>query len=185
MQDFRVADADALKALARDLNKAGRGDLKVALKKRVNRHVRDNRVRELVADSALKTLPSGGGHERGPRKTGRRQDGSPRVPRRRSRNRPTSLAEYVAKARVKVATNLGGRNLGVTITGTRSAGGKKVDLDGINDGSVRHPTFGRRPWRTQRVRPGFFDRPLKGRVADDFRRAVTDAVGDIRRQLGG
>lgn len=181
---FGTTGAADLKALARDLNKAGRGDLKVQFKKRVNRHVRDNRVRELVADSAMRTLPSGGGYERVPRASGRRQDGTPRVPRRRSRTRRTSLAEYVAKARVKVSTNLGGRNLGVSITGTRSSGGKKVDLDGINDGQVRHPTFGRRPWRTQRVQPGFFDKPLRGRVADDFRRAVTEAVGDIRRQLG-
>lgn len=179
----RVDGVDQLKVLARDLRRAGRTDLKIEFKKEINRFARDNSIKDKIHDSAMEMLPSGGGHKRKPRVRGKRKDGKPRVPRKRSKTRPLPLNKYVAKAKVKVAANLGGRNIGVAIIGSQSKKGKKVDLEGINSGTVRHKTFGRKPWHSQSVPPGFFDKPIEGPIAENFRRHIWAAVNNIRRQL--
>lgn len=184
--DIRVAGVEAMKLLAKELEKAGRRDLKVELKKEAQRFTRDNRIREDIAESARDTLPGGGGFVRKPRRRGKRRDGTPRVGRPRSSRKarkPKPLNEVVAKAKVKTVANFSGRRVGVYITGSQAKKGGRLDLNSINKGKVRHPTFGHGPMVFQRVQPGYFDRPLEGEVADRFRRHVLAAINTIRRQV--
>jgi hypothetical protein len=181
--DFRITGTEQMRLLGKQLRDAGRKDLVVELKKEINRHARDAQIKDLIADSAREMLPSGGGGERKPRPSGPRKDGKKRVPRARSRKKRLALNEFVAKQKVVVKTNLGGRNIGVRIQGSKAKAGKQVDLNAINRGRVKHPTFGHKPWVIQEVEPGYFDKPLEGPVADDFRRAIFAAINNIRQQL--
>lgn len=186
--DVRVAGVQAMRALAKELERAGRSDLKVEMKKEAQRFVRDNRIREAIADSAMDTLPGGGGHVREPAPRGKRKDGTPRVARPRSDRRARKsvpLNKLIAGAKVKTTANFRGRQVGVYVVGSQSKKGKKRDLESINRGVVRHLTYGRRPWRAQRVKPGFFDRPLEGQVARDFGQHMFRAINNIRRQITG
>lgn len=175
--DIRVAGVDAMKVLARELEKAGRSDLKVEMKKEAQRFVRDNRIREAIADSAMDTLPGGGGHVRQGRSKRPRSD-------RRARQ-SVPLNKLISRAKVKTTANFRGRQVGVYVVGSQTKKGKKRDLESINKGLVRHPTFGRKPWKAQRVKPGFFDRPLEGQVARDFGQHMFRAINNIRRQVTG
>ncbi len=185
--DFRVGNAGALRVLGRDLQRAGRKDLKVELKKEVQRFTRDNGIKKAVAQSAREMLPGDGGHVRVPPPRGRRKDGKPRKARPRSdrkSRKSVPLNELVARARIKTVANFSGKFVGVAIIGSQSKQGKKRDLEGINAGTIRHPTFGRKPWTAQRVQAGYFDKPLEGEVSNNFKRHVFRAVNEIRRQLG-
>lgn len=64
------------------------------------------------------------------------------------------LAERVARARYNTRARAG-RNPSVKIT-AQDAKGRSVDLPALDAGTVRHPTFGRPPWKTQQVKPGWF-----------------------------
>ncbi len=185
--DFRVGNADALRVLAKELQRAGRSDLKVELKKEVQRFTRDRGIKQAVAESAREMLPGDGGYVRKPTARGLRKDGTPRKARPRSERKSRKsvpLNELVARARIKTVANFSGKFVGVAIIGSQSKQGKKRDLEGINAGMVRHPTFGRKPWVAQRVKPGFFDKPLEGEVSDSFKRHVFRAVNEVRRKLG-
>lgn len=174
-----MTGTDQLRVLGKELQRAGRKDLKIEFIKQVNREARDRNVKGMIAESAREMLPSTGGHKRSPRPAGKRKDGKPRRPRQRSRKKPMPLNEFVAKAGVKVKTTLSGRNIGVRVMGKKG----KTDLESINRGRVYHPTFGHKPKVVQHVTPGFFDKPLEGEFADDFRRAILRAVNNIRHQL--
>lgn len=184
--DVRVVGVQQMLALAKACERAGRTDLKVELKKEAQRFVRDNGIREAVAESALRSLPSGGGHVREPAARGRRKDGMPRKGRPRSgrkARKSVPLNRLVAGTKIKTVANFRGRMVGVYVIGSQSKAGKKRNLEAINRGIVRHPTFGRKPWRAQRVRAGFFDRPMEGEVAREFGQHMFRAFNNIRRQL--
>lgn len=180
---IRVTGVDQLRVLGKELTKAGRTDLKVEIKKEIQRYVRDNHIKEAIAQSALDTLPSSGGEPRKPRLKGKRKDGKPRKARPRSRKKRIPLNQYVAKHKIVTKVNLAGKSIGVRIIGSKAKSGKQVDLESINKGEVRHPTYGHKPWVAQKVEPGFFDKPLEGEVADNFRKAVFAAIGNIRARL--
>ncbi len=184
--DIRIAGVEAMRVLARELDRAGQSGLKVELKKEVQRFVRDNGIREAVAESAMDLLPGDGGHVRKPAPRGKRKDGTPRKARPRSERRSRKsvpLNKLIARAKVKTVANFRGRMVGVYVVGSQSKQGKKRDLEAINRGVVRHPTFGRKPWQAQKVTPGFFDKPLEGEVANDFRRHIFRAINNIRKQI--
>jgi hypothetical protein len=65
------------------------------------------------------------------------------------------LNEWVASARFSASVRLAGKGAGVRITGAGRA-----QLNRMDDGTVRHPTYGHRPWTTQRITPGWFSTPL-------------------------
>jgi len=60
--------------------------------------------------------------------------------------------------------------------------GKPVDLDALDLGLVRHPTFGHRPSVEQRIEPGCFEKPwaLHSEVA---LRQVDEALGAMFAEL--
>ncbi|HMV66123.1 MAG TPA: hypothetical protein PKA64_04690 [Myxococcota bacterium] len=179
MQNIRVTGADQLRFFGRECTRYGRKDLKVELIKQVQREMKATPIREMIAESALDTLPNGGGHERGPRPKGKRKDGTKRKLRRRSRRKRTTLAGLAAQTRVVVKVITGGRNVGVVIRGAKG----KTNLNALNRGKARHPTYGHKPWVLQDVKPGFFDEPLKGEVSDDFRRAILATINEFIRAL--
>lgn len=179
MANLRVTGADQLRILGRECARYGRKDLKVEFIKQVQREMKATPIREMVAESALHTLPGSGGHSRGERPKGKRKDGSKRVLRKRSRRKRTTLAGLAADARVVVKVITGGKNVGVFIRGAKGG----LDLAALNRGKARHPTYGREPWVLQDVQPEFFDRPLKGEVADKFRTAILATINEFIRQI--
>lgn len=88
------------------------------------------------------------------------------------------LAKRVAEApqRVQVRT---GRDMGVRLV----VAGSKTGAKAANDGLIRHPVFGNRAvWVEQKVRPGWFDDPLRAaasRITPDLERAMEQTVDRI------
>ena len=67
------------------------------------------------------------------------------------------LAEHVAAtARITTRVTTSGLGVGVRVTGASRDNLRRMDEDGI----VRRPTFGHRPWKDQKIRPGWFTDPL-------------------------
>jgi hypothetical protein len=87
------------------------------------------------------------------------------------------LAERVATSKFSVRTRTTGRGAGVRIVGTSG-----YDLDGIDQGVVRHPTYGHKPWKDQPVRPGWFT-DAETDAAPKFRDEFDQAVNDVGRHL--
>ncbi len=92
---------------------------------------------------------------------------------------------WVARARLSVRFQDGGRSAGVSVKVSRVAGdGDKADLKALDDtGRIRHPLWGHRGhWYGQSVASGFFsrvwDRTQWVRIADD---AFDRALDKIRR----
>lgn len=87
------------------------------------------------------------------------------------------LAGRVARTRMDVATRAG-RNPSVRIIARPNA---VKDPRAIDRGRLMKPTFGRAPWKLQRVRPGWFTDPMRA-SAPAVRREIEREVGDeIRR----
>ncbi len=85
------------------------------------------------------------------------------------------LAARVARARFSTRSRAGA-NPSVRIV-AKDAAGRKVDLSRLDRGQVRHPVFGRPPYVSQRVDPGWFSRPMEDGV--DVVRAEMIAAIDV------
>lgn len=135
-----------------------------------------------IAASARRTLPSSGG-----------------------------LNELIADAPVTTQAKLSGRQVGVRIKSStskaghasarrkavarrqgrkRAARGTKVktgliDLNAVDRGRIRHPTYGHRPMVIQRVKAGYFEKPMKGIAAVRARRLILAAIGQTLDELAG
>lgn len=83
------------------------------------------------------------------------------------------LAALIGKANVGTSTRLSGNNIGVRMTGRNKA---------IDEGTVRHPVFGRGAWVAQKVTPGFFTETIEGE-ADAIRREVVDVLEDVAKKI--
>jgi hypothetical protein len=95
------------------------------------------------------------------------------------------LAAEVAASKISTRTRISGRGAGVTIRGT----GKNVrNLRGLNEGKLRHPVFARAgnrkhwTWVTQRVSPGWFDRPVTQDLPH-IRSCIEDVMRDVARKI--
>lgn len=89
------------------------------------------------------------------------------------------LGEIVANAKVTGANRVGGRSVGVRISGKS----KGHDLEAIDSGVVRHPVFGRpKSWVTQSVTPGWWSQPME-ESGDEVRREVLNVLDDVTRRL--
>jgi len=90
------------------------------------------------------------------------------------------LDEHVAAtARIatRVTANASGARL--RITGTSRDNMRRMDEEGI----VRHPTFGHRPWKDQRIRPGWFTDPLILAAQSNMPKEIDAALDDVARKL--
>ena len=92
------------------------------------------------------------------------------------------LDEYIAtKSRITSSLITTGSGAGLRIIGNA----KRLD-----DGSVRHPTFGRKgpgEWHDERVTPGWFTKPLildAPKVRDELDKAMDDVARQLERDGG-
>lgn len=90
------------------------------------------------------------------------------------------FAVRVAASTVDVQVAAGGARPVLTV----EAQNARVDLGPVNRGQLRHPTFGGRPWVSQRVRPGVWDRTVE-RALDPADTDLDDAARDVIRQAVG
>ena len=165
--------AAQLRRLSRDLRATGNAALRRELNKSLT--VAAQPLIEAAKASAAGELPKGGG--RGVRsfnrKTGARQNKLKTkgfANRGGTSSRVESLSSRVVNAKYKVKVKAG-RNPGVVLTATGSKG-RKIDLNQLDSGIVRHPLFGNREhWYSQPVPPGWWSRPMEAGVP-----AVTVAV---------
>lgn len=112
-------------------------------------------IRKAIRARALATLPSGGG-----------------------------LNAWVAKASVLASIKLSARAASVKLKGTRKSGKGKADLNRLDAGMTRHPSWGRRApgnWHTQRVPSGYFTTPA-GEI-DAWRDACNEAVAEAAEAI--
>lgn len=88
--------------------------------------------------------------------------------------------EWVAAAAVKVMAS----GTSVTIRARRSG----HDLQSIDAGKLRHPTFGQaKPvrWGMTPVRPGFFSRPIRTQLTPEMTVAIREAMRVLAKGLTG
>jgi len=184
----KTSGADDLRRLGRDLQRAGAVTLRRELLKGLQRA--GTIAKAAVPPSARDHLPNSGGIGKG-----------------------IGLGDYVAELGVVAKVSATGRNAGIRITGSKSKakaeahrrrqarknskrkpsrqraastslrGQGLVDLNAINRGRVKAPTFGHRPWHVQTVKPGFFTDAMTGPVAAAARQAAVDAVSAIERDI--
>lgn len=141
----------------------------------------------LQLSKALKKMGDGGATRKKLHK-GVKKAAKPLIPKARAEAKsrlPSSggLAQQVARepARIQVRT---GKNFGVRVVVGKKRGGAQA----ANRGVVRHPVFGQDVWVDQKVKPGWFDDPMKESAKDireDVRAAMNDVVETIARSVRG
>jgi hypothetical protein len=114
-------------------------------------------VRKKIKKSAIDTLPKRGG-----------------------------LNKWAASTRVTLRIRASGRAAGVTVVGGRNSSGGRSDVNALDRGRVRAPSWGRRgpgSWHSQAVPPGFFTNPVTEATEwhEEIDRAVDTAFDQIRR----
>lgn len=178
------ARAPDLKALSRDLKEAGRTDLRKELFAGLNRGTKP--LRAAAKANALATLPSSGGL-------------AALVANATMTVRGAGSAKVTIVARPKRAVGQGERDRferqkraaeatkDLTLKEGRVRASKlrtssAQDLQRIDDGTVRHPTFGHGPTVTQAVKPGWFSEPMR-EGADAVREELLDAIEVVAHEL--
>lgn len=90
------------------------------------------------------------------------------------------LAERVASSRFTTRVSTTGAGAGVRVTGVSR---QRDQLDRMDEqGIVRHPTYGHRPWNNQKITPGWFTKPLT-LEAQKTGRDIEQAVDTVAREL--
>lgn len=90
------------------------------------------------------------------------------------------LAEKVANSRFSTRRSTRGRTVGIRLTAAGLRGLKSID-----DGTVRHPTFGNRSeWVAQSVTPGWFTEPME-KSAPLVRQQIVAAMNDTAKKIEG
>jgi hypothetical protein len=90
------------------------------------------------------------------------------------------LADRVQRARYNTKSRAG-NNPSVRIE-AKDAKGRAVDLEALDRGTVRHPTYGRKPWVNQRVTPGWFTQPMQD-GATEVRVEIVRAIDAVARKF--
>jgi hypothetical protein len=125
--------------------------------------------------------------------------------------RAGGLGDWVARAPVKTNIRLGARSVSARITSrqskaasgrirraayaahrgrkratraeTQHLGKGEIDLNAINRGRIRHPTYGHRPWKLQSVTAGYFDKPMTGKFVRRAQIAISVQVDKFLREV--
>jgi len=152
-----VIGVEQLAAVARDLKAAGDRELRRELFRGIQRGAKP--LKPAAKAAALEELPQSGG-----------------------------LAERVAASKFSVNTRLGVRNPSIRIVGRGQIGeetGKTYDLDSMDRGRIRHLTYGKRPWRDQEVKPGWFSDRMEREADTGVRAEILAACTAVANKLGG
>lgn len=96
------------------------------------------------------------------------------------------LNAWVAASRINIRIKLSGRSAGITLKGGRNSQGGRSDINAIDRGRVRAPTWGHRhknAWHTVTVTPGFFTTTAAEATEwhDEVDKAVDAALDQLRR----
>jgi hypothetical protein len=142
-------DSQALARLVADLKAfEGREEVVKALRTELREPV--PRAREEIRRAAVDLLPAGNG-----------------------------LGAWVARISVTLQTRLASaRSAGITLRGGRNSAHQRSDVDAIDRGRVRAPSWGHRgpgAWHNQTVPAGFFTDTIAG-MAEEWRQAAIVAV---------
>jgi len=131
-----------------------RGEVIKAMKAGIRKPV--PAVRKAIRGHALAVLPSSGG-----------------------------LGAWVAKARINVEVKLTGyKRVGIRLKGGRNSTGGRSDVNAIDRGRVRAPSWGHRTsasWHTVTVTPGWFTQPAS--QAEQWIAAVDKEIDSALDQL--
>ena len=164
MATLAADGGEQFRAVARQLREIGDKDLTRSLYRALNTGAQP--MKDDIRRNFATKLPQGGG--RGRRGKGRlRKDGTRA---RGSLRAPESLAARAARATISVKGR-SGRNPSVAVT-ARTSRGKSIDLQALEAGTVRHPTFGHAPWKAQAVTPHTFTTGVEKNLP-----GVQDAIG--------
>lgn len=87
-----------------------------------------------------------------------------------------------AGTKVTAQTKLTGKDVGLRLRMRHKGINGLSDLPAINDGRLRHPTFGDAPWVLQLIAPGFAGRAVD-EVADTLVKEFKAAVDEVARKL--
>lgn len=175
---IKIANAQAYRQLAKDLRKAGRTDLRKALRKKISEAGRPVLDDVKAAVRELPVTSRGGG-------TGQRRRHN--VARATTDRAKTSAARRHAGLRATIAS---ATKLQITAKGVRfvvQSSKLPPDQQSLprhldSEKGWRHPTFGDRDnWVHQRGRP-YFAVTIK-KKAPTFRRAALEAMEEIRKQI--
>lgn len=112
-------------------------------------------VRKKIRSTAITTLPHSGG-----------------------------LGKWVSSIRINLKIKTSGRRAGITMVGGRNSAGGRSDINAIDRGRVRAPSWGHRTkasWHTQVVPPGFFTETATNAI--EWRAAVDGEVDAALEQL--
>lgn len=88
------------------------------------------------------------------------------------------LAARIAKISVRVST----RRDGVRLVGRRTKSGGLVDVAALNAGRARHLVYGHKPWVSQSITPGFWDKGVDKNI-DEIRAQLLRVIDDVRRKF--
>ena len=96
------------------------------------------------------------------------------------------LNEWVAAARFAAHITMKARSLSVRMHGSRKSRYRQSDINAIDRGRVRAPSWGRRGpdmWHVQTVQPGFATKTVMVDHFAEWRDAVDDAVHSALRRI--
>jgi hypothetical protein len=96
------------------------------------------------------------------------------------------LNRWVARSRINTTIKVSSRTATITLVGTRKSQAAITDLKRIDQGTLRHPSWGRRfkgQWHVQRVTSGFFTDPAA--ETNEWRKAVERACATAVKTIEG
>lgn len=87
------------------------------------------------------------------------------------------LAARVARATYRTTAQITGRAVRLRLQ-ISTKGGQALDLQALDDGTIRHPVWGRAPYVSQEIRAGVFRRPFR-KKAPDARQVIVAAMDAV------
>ena len=85
-------------------------------------------------------------------------------------------AEVIGGLRIHNTLRRTGSGVHVVLAGRR----RGMDLEGLDQGIVKHPTYGHRPWKAQRIRPGWWSIPLGKFIPNRVRNELLRKLDKLR-----
>jgi hypothetical protein len=70
--------------------------------------------------------------------------------------------------------------------GVRLIARNAYELEKLDNGKIRHPSFGHKPWTTQTVKQGVFSEPWEENaknVRDGVNKAITDTISEVEGEF--